>query len=182
MPNLKGEIYGPVADVFTAGRGGFFGGTINLPPVGVNTAVLSAANQVRVYEFVLPFNTLVRKLAFNVTTLFAGGNCGVGIYSAAGNLLVNSGAVSTASTGNKTATLATPVLLTPGTYFLAWTGDNTTFTLLGFTVGSLEGLMRANNANRNGIAANASSGGVLPATLGAITGGGFNPAAVFFEP
>jgi hypothetical protein len=171
----------PYAQIDTVGMGGFFGGTVN-PATATTTTSALTANQVRVMQFVLPFACTVRKVVSEITTLSVGGFYGVGLYDAAGNRVVTTGAQSTTNTGIFSVTLSTPVTLVPGVYYSAWTGDNTTVILRALTTGQTSETYMRTNAARNGSAANASAAGVLPATLGTITSTAYNVAAVWFEP
>lgn len=174
-----------VLNLTTAGQGGFFGVTIVQAASAVNTTVLAGANAVKAMQFVLPFSVTVRKVVSEVVTTSAGGLYSVGIYDAAAtSLLLSSGAQLTTTATVISVTLGTPVLLSPGVYWLAWTGDNTTFTLRGTSLSGAASVsnMLIANANRVGGAANASVAGVLPAALGAITTAGLNIPAVWFEP
>lgn len=180
-----GRIIGiPAANLVTAASGGFFGIQLSPQSGGTVTAALTGANTVKAVEFVLPHYCIVRKVVSEVTTTFNGGLYAVGLYNAAKTvLLVDSGAILTTTAQVNTITLATPVALPPGVYWLAYTGDNTTFVLRGLTTGGTASYnMMTKNAARMGGAANASAAGVLPATLGAITIGPLNAAAVYFEP
>ena len=163
--------YATVATVDTAGEGGFYGGTIWAPAIGGTTQTIVVANDVAVYQFVLPFRSVVRNITFNVNTLEAGKFAGIGLYDKDGNRLVHSGAVSVAGTGNK-STAVTAVTLEPGVYFHAWTADGTTVALFAVSAvsdGTPSGIMTSVTPTKIGIAANPSVAGVLPATLGAIT-------------
>ena len=175
--------YATVATVDTAGEGFFFGGIVYAKGSNISSAFNSGANVVVTDQFVLPFRATVRKIVFEVTTLSVGAFASVGLYSADGNtLLVHTGAVSTTTTGNKSTTLGTPVTLEPGIYVLARTYSDGTIVCRGFTTsGTTRGFLNQ-NANRVGDAANASSSGVLPATLGAITPGADNLIVALFEP
>ncbi len=177
--------YATVATVDTAGEGGFYGGTIWAPAIGGTTQTIVVANDVAVYQFVLPFRSVVRNITFNVNTLEAGKFAGIGLYDKDGNRLVHSGAVSVAGTGNK-STAVTAVTLEPGVYFHAWTADGTTVALFAVaavsngTAGAMSAIVVP---AKIGIAANPGVAGVLPATLGIITPNiTLNLLAAYFEP
>ena len=162
--------YATVATVDTAGEGGFLGGIIYPNSAALGTETLGSANDVHVYQFVLPFRAVIRTIGFEVFTLEVGKLAGFGLYDVNGNRLVHTGAVSTTTTGRK-FTSVTAVTVEPGVYFLAWTADGTTFayiTQLNVSTGTL-GNFWNQSATRIGVAANPSVAGVLPATLGAIT-------------
>jgi hypothetical protein len=160
---------------------GFWAITDSFPQAIQAAVMVASANQVRAHRMVVLRRTTIKRIIFEITTLSAGGNCSIGIYSADGNtLLVHTGAVDTGTTGNKNIDVA-DATLDPGVYWLAWTADNTTVQcrqITGSTV--LVNIMNA-VAVRVGTAANASSGGVLPSTLGTITAAVFSPPAAFFD-
>ena len=176
--------YATVATVDMAREGGFLGGILYPNSSSAATETLNNANDVHVYQFVLPFRAVVRNITFNVFTLEAGKFAGFGLYDVDGNRLVHTGAVSVAGTGDK-STAVTAVTIEPGVYFLAWTADGTTFaytTQLNISTGIMADMWNQ-NATRIGVAANASSAGVLPATLGTITAQvTVVLPIVFFEP
>ena len=160
--------YATVATVDTAGEGYFVGGTISLTE-GLGGLSLSAVNQTRVHQFVLPFRVVVGQISYWVSTGGgAGKKLGFGIYDVAKNLLLESGAVDANVTGQATASI-TAVTLEPGVYWLAWTSDSGTVEIV--AIKNLNNAVPIINeiTPRSGIAANASSAGVLPATLGTIT-------------
>lgn len=73
---------------------------------------------------------LITSIGFDITTSSAGGNMRCGIYQPTedgsnGTLIVDSGNISTASTGLVFAALSTPIILPPGAYYLADVADNT---------------------------------------------------------
>jgi Collagen triple helix repeat (20 copies) len=169
----------------TPGQGGFFGGTVTPVPASF-TAPFRRANALRVYQFVLPFGTTVRNITSGVSTVFAGGNFDTCLYSADGQtLLAHTGAVSTSSPVDLTHPV-TPVTLTPGVYWLAWTTDNTTAQ---FDAADAHGDNFANLSKiqvRIGEAANSGSGGVCPSSMGPLSGilnvGSLRPIMSYFEP
>ena len=169
----------------TPGQGGFFGGTITPAPNSF-TSAFRRANAVRVYQFVLPFGVTVRNITAGVSTAFAGGHFDTCLYSADGQtLLAHTGAVSTNSTVDLTHPV-TPVTLTPGVYWLAWTTDNTTAQ---FDAGDAHGDSFANLSGiqvRVGELVNLGSGGVCPDSMGPLSGvanvGALRPIMSYFEP
>ena len=172
--------YATVATVDTAGEGGFFG-VFPFGGSGGVGVVLGAANRVRVQQFVLPFREIIRNIVFEITTLSVGGLCSVGLYDVGKNLLVHSGAISTTLAEFKN-TAVTAVTVEPGIYYLAWTGDNNTFILRTFASGDAAMNALRQNGTRVGRAANSSTAGVLPATLGTITNEFIASPSVYFEP
>ena len=172
--------YATVATVDTAGEGGFFGG-LPFGGKGVAGTTLGANDRVRVHQFVLPFRTIIRNIVFDIEVASASGLCSVGLYDVGKNLFVHTGAISTTTDEIKN-TAVTAVTLEPGIYYLAWTGDNNTFKLTSLSIGDAAMQPLRINGTKVGRAANSSSSGVLPATLGAITVENINVPAVYFEP
>ena len=175
--------YATVATVDTADLGYF---SPPLGGIGANQAAVftTANNQVRVIRFVLPFRFTIRRISIAITTGIASSNVGAGIYSADGNtLLLESGAIVSTSTGNKTATI-TAVILEPGIYWHAVTTNDATVAVLVLNGGGTSfQLLNTGSSTQYGTAANASSSSVLPATLGTVTtASDRNPALVVFAP
>jgi hypothetical protein len=147
------------------------------------------ANAVQVCEFTLTRAVTINKISYYVNASSASDKWGFGIYSSAGNLLVNSGIIApTTGTAAASVTLGTPVTLPPGVYFFAEASSGTTannYAWLSGSTGSSQTLQAVFNLNkqRRGTAANAfSSSTGLPSTLGTIgslTEGGFS--IVLFE-
>lgn len=78
----------------------------------------------------------ITEIGANISTVSAGGNFRVGLYKAnpdgtPGALIFDSGDISTAAAVITTATLATPVIISPGCYFFADMVDNTVATARG---------------------------------------------------
>lgn len=183
---------GGAADLRTAQKGYFWGA------VGFNDAAITGtatpiaptgANTVLVFQFALDAIVTVRKVTFlNGSTVTASATASFGIYDLSGNLLLDSGAFSTAvATQNLTNTLGSPVTLNPGIYWFAQACTNGTNDARGSAAGaiftgSVLPIARNLNTVRQGTAANAYSGGVLPATLGVVTGVTTRaPVAILFE-
>lgn len=157
-----------------AGQGSFLGPGIQLPiPIFDGQAgqtIVTSANEVRVTQFVLLSSYTIRKVAVDVTALVAASTCSFGIYDVSGNKLIDSTAINSASTGLKSVTLGTPVVLPAGLYYFAQSataagvqvpGGGTTISAAIFNTWNAGGY--------NAIAANVVSGGVMPATLGVLT-------------
>lgn len=168
------------ATVDTADQGFFWGVNINHPIVTTTSAaVLGSNDQVKVKQFVLPFRVVVGLISFDVTTLEAATNGGLGLYDAGGSLVVETGAIDVSSTGIQQITISPTSTLEPGVYFLAYTADGTTARFRGINTGSnTDNLLNAGSVAKAGRAANSSSSGVLPATLGTITAENGNPMAL----
>jgi len=178
---------GGAANASTAGQGYFFGYTIYLPSATQTTAGdFQSANRVYVYQFVVPFQVTVRKVSINIGTGLAGSHVNVGLYNNSGSKLIDSGAFDTSVTGVLTATLGSPVVIPAGVYYQAQSSDSTSASLIpttGPNPASISGPFLNASVSRIGRAANATSAGVLPATLGALTNDTFSfPLVTFFEP
>ena len=157
--------------VDTADQGYFLGVQVFPAASSASTALVTAINQTRVFQFVLPFRVTVGNIVSRVTTGGGAGKLyGIGIYSAAGALMLETGALDANTVAvNKTA--ITPVTLTSGPYFFAWTSDSTTTQLSAFVVtsgGATDAILNAGSVEKVGTAA-ASSAGVLPASMGTVT-------------
>lgn len=177
------RVTGAVGSIDTAGEGGFYGGHIYQPSnPATATSVLVANNDVRVYQFVLPFRVVIGKIVFEVSTTAASGLCSVGLYDVRKNRVVHAGAISTTSAGIKDIDLSASVTVEPGVYYVAFTGDNTTFKLRAITRSALQIDLERQNAVRSGTSANDSVSGVLPTALGDLTDLEHDIAGVWFEP
>lgn len=185
MPSI-----GPWNDGFSnnvAGQGGFCPTILASGMLGTGGVTISASNnQVCFCKFFLPFQATISKIVIDVTTAQASSHAGIGIYDITGNIkLVDSGAISTAASNTVTTTITT-VTLPPGSYILAWTTDNNTVQCTGSAMGNLPRLIGGTGGaafTGFGTAANASAGGVLPATLGALsTSTSPNIWGVFMSP
>lgn len=128
------------------------------------------ANTVYVYKILIPVAVTIAKITFRATGV-ASSHASAGIYSADGNtLILDGGAQDTAATAYKVSTFGSPVTLPAGFYFLAVTTDTSTASLFGVVMTATM-VNTLNNAQvQVGTATNASAAGVLPATLGALTG------------
>lgn len=144
----------------------------------------TGANGVTCHELTVISEMRITKLAIEVTTLSAGNFAGVAVYSAdGGTLLLESGAIDTTTTGAKTATLGTPVVLLPGNYILAWTATSTVprFRTMSDDAVSAFANMINSVTVRNATAANASASAVFPATTGTLTATTQPPIGVIFS-
>lgn len=175
------RVTGAVGAVDTAGEGGFWGETVLMPETSATTVITTVADRVRVAQFVLPFRAVVRNVTIQILTLETSGLASVGIYDVSKNLVVDSGTFSTTSTAVLSNAI-TAVTLEPGVYWSAWTGDGTTMAarFVNGTSGASD--ISKKVTVKRGRAANASSSGVLPATLGAITAETIPSITVLYEP
>jgi hypothetical protein len=137
------------------------------------------ANQVVVYQFELFESITITSATVENTNAVLGPTCSFGIYTQAGVKVVDDGSFvcyppSTLQTNAVNS--GTPVTLPPGVYYHAQAGSSTSPGLSfipGITVTSsaanvLSSFLK-NVSSRIAIAANPMAGGVLPATLGALT-------------
>lgn len=162
----------------TSGQGWFAGpGMTDASSILMNSAtshiINYAAHTVLVFQFVLQSSWTLTKVAYQLTATGAGGSTfNFGIYSAAKNLLIDSTAFDATSSAVQTKTF-TATVLAPGTYYFACTSTDSNAHGPCAQVGSvpvqLFGMMNA-TVPLFATAANAESGGALPATLGTLTG------------
>jgi hypothetical protein len=176
----------------SVGVGGFFGVTI-MPPFNTGgpsnaNSIVASANQVFVFQFILPFPVTVNKVSMSMfATSGSAGAADVGVYSITGNRLVHTnGAINIQTPGTQVLTVVQgPVTLAAGMYYFAQTANNSAGTYnMVLQNGPWEGVLATSpTPTRYGaIAANASSGGVLPATLGTLAANAtVPPMLAFFE-
>lgn len=157
---------------------------LHLPYVGMNNTLSDnpgVANTVYCAKVIIPARITVSALSFYVGTGVASQYAALALYSADGNTkLLDTGAVSVASSGVKTVTFGTPVTLEPGMYWYAWTCTSTgvAWRAAYYATSSSNELAIMNAGTvHSGTAANTSSAGVMPSTLGTITGGQTLPVA-----
>jgi hypothetical protein len=182
------------ASFSTSGQGGFFGpGLFGWAGWNFNTNVslVNVTNEVRVCQFILTVTITIRKISVYHSGGLVSNHAFFGIYDASGNLLVDSGKLtSVSSPAIISVTLGAAVILSPGTYYLAQSSDTTSqWQTLGLNTTGFAIDLFNNNANRAGVAANGTSGNALPSTLGSITpandatnGVSTFVACPFFEP
>lgn len=177
--------------VDTADKGFFFGITINIPDSSGATNAFSA-NNMKVFQFVLPYAVTVNQIVFEVIGVSgAGTNLGLGLWDAAcSTLVLNSGVMTAGGTpdinvaGLKTKTISGgPVTLNPGVYWLTMTTDSTTLTLRSTALPSQAiNMVNAQTNKKYAIAGNNGSAGTFPASCGAVTAANSNnPPMVLFE-
>jgi hypothetical protein len=170
----------------SSGIGGFWGVFINIPiTYQAGGSVVINANEVWVFQFVLPFKVQIGKVSFRVANGSAASFGDLGIYSSAGSLLANTGGFSTvASNTTSTASLSgAPITLNAGIYYFAQTDSTNLVTMVAANTAGGPGAIIVNGGSKTwGTAANASTAGVLPATLGVITSSSNNnPICAYFE-
>lgn len=154
--------------LWTSGTGLYGSG----PITETYSTFTAVANTVLCYQFIVPFQITVRKVTIAVSGTSAASTINGGIYSFDGNTKLVDINVSSASAGIKTATLSTPVVLSPGVYWFAFSNTGQPNVTFGptFQVGGTN-LISAMNASvvRVGAASTSTASGVMPATLGTIT-------------
>jgi hypothetical protein len=186
--NLSGSATAAQQPVLTsAGAGYFYGFWVHMPLFisGLVETGGGSTNGVDVAQFVLPFAITVNNVGMDISATSSGATVNIGIYSAAGAKLIDSGTFSATAGGVKLNTLGTPVTLPPGVYYLAWSTSNATAVMYCYSVSAqpvnniLTGI---SGATYFASAANATSAGVMPSTLGTLTTlstGAYIPLTVF---
>lgn len=150
---------------------------------GTGGVICNVANDVKVRKFNLPYSITIAEFAGRVTNAVSGKFVGFGIYSSDGNTLhIDTGPISAASLGAIVDTF-TPVTLSVGWYWFAWTADDTTIQMASSAIDAnvAAHVWNGNSIVHMGAAANASTAGQLPATLGTITGGANTAPVVRFN-
>lgn len=178
--------------VSTADLGYFVGVSIwPIHSTTTNTAVFSA-NQVKVWQFVLPFPATIGRITFDVVT--PSGTC-AGTCSAQLGLWTSDLATVAIATGvmtsggtpniNSTAVLSlsvSAVTLNSGVYNLVLTTDSTVLVLRGMSPPSQQiNQLNAQTIDKWGTCANAGAAGALPASCGTVTASTAVPPLVTFE-
>ena len=178
----------------TTGYGGFW--SAGFPMMSMYVAnftggdiISTAVNQVIVWQFLLETPITIRNLSSYVYTGSAGTTVNFGIYNAAGNKLIDSGALSIAITNTQLSVSIAPVVLPAGTYYFAASQSTTIGQVLAFNLSNIVAVTTVSAGGSGvakiGVAANATSLGVMPSTLGAISlatylSNATNMPAVFF--
>ena len=176
------RLAGVVATVNTAGEGFIVCPVIGFAEAGF-TAVVNGINQTRAFQFVLPVRITFSKMVIEITGAGAAGKkFGAGIYDKDKNLIIETGALAADATG-VISTNVTTTILEPGVYWSAQTADDIAVLATGMlaSVAAFLGLISENTVRAGW--ANASSAGVLPATLGTITANtARHPVFIVLEP
>ena len=162
----------------TTGYGGFW--SAGFPMMSMYVAnftggdiVSTAVNQVIVWQFLLETPITIRNLSSYVYTGSAGTTVNFGIYNAAGNKLIDSGALSIAITNTQLSVSIAPVVLPAGTYYFAASQSIAIGEVLAFDLNNIVAVTTVSAGGSGvakiGVAANATSLGVMPSTLGTIS-------------
>jgi hypothetical protein len=153
--------------------GTVFGGNWGAPQANSVAGVVTA-NKVTVYLFQLDVAITISKASVTCTNNTIGPTASFGIYSFSGNKLVDAGSFNLLTSPTVQVNTFSSVTLPPGIYWHAQACTTTgTATFAGIVVSnganndSIPAYVK--NATRCATAANLMSGGVLPATLGALT-------------
>lgn len=161
----------PISDVYGAAIAG--GGTIS-----------TTANQITAIQFTLFSPFTISSVSARVTAGVSTATMNFGVYSIAGNKLLDSGAMAAASSSSSPSNAITPVTLPVGTYYFAQSADHTGVQVMAFSLGNtaMADLINANGSIKIGQATNSTSSGVMPATLGTISADSIYPnmAGAFF--
>ncbi len=165
-----GSWVATTTSVTTTSTGGYLLLPVPITLAGLNVnQVVAVANDVHCWRFFIGAPLAVIRIVAYLGTASAGGFCGFGVYSADGNArILTSGAVSTTAGGVKS--IAASATIGPGWYILATTHDNVVSALRSVNNDATADIVLNDTTVQKGVAANASVAGVLPATLGALTG------------
>jgi hypothetical protein len=130
-----------------------------------------SANQVRVFPVWVPFRITVAAIYFLITAnQVSGRHAAAGLYSSDGNtLLIDSGPINLTNAQPLQTGNAVVGTLAPGWYLLAITCDNASPSFATFGADANLNTIINGGAAKTGTAANSSSGGQLPSSLGTIT-------------
>lgn len=177
----------------TVGQGGFW--SAGYDQTFLNCGVSSsgpvspeANNSVWVYQFTLGYNIAVGHLSTWITTGIGAQTVNFGVYSAAGSKILDSGAIPASATGAQSVSITPVTLLAGVVYYFAQSSSNTNVSTITIGQSAQYNTMKTlvnTYGIRIGEAANTTSAGVMPATLGTITpdtGDDVQMAAVLFEP
>jgi len=166
----------------TSGVGFFWGPGFTGPLFSASISagtLATTARAVYVFEFTLDSSWTIRTASYMSDNGASSAYFGFGIYSLAGNALLTTSFLSTATSSNTPVTNTfTAVTLPAGTYYFAQSCDNTSVEGVVFLLGyvgqsgvNLYGLMNANSQPVAMLATNVMSTntGVMPSTLGTLT-------------
>jgi len=177
------------ANLVTAGQGYVIGGGLDISRILWNGSGTTAGqltdstNRVYCVQFVIPYTIKISTIKWLEGTTNASQHYSLGIYDAAGTTrLVTTGSITGAGASlTQKSVSITPVTLTAGVYWFAFTADATgliTIEGMPFTSTS-QFLAMFNNTNTYfGVSGNAATAGVLPSSLGTITAQNTAPTSV----
>lgn len=145
----------------------------------VGTSGLLVANTVYLFAFELQTQVTIIKARWRMAATTTGTtNMGIYTQNGAASALVSgsdTGAQTNAASADNNFTYATPILLSPGQYFMALAPSNSTDTYLTRGAAGTQGTSRAR------LATNALSAGVLPATTGTLLAAGTTPSMALID-
>jgi len=147
-------------------------------------SIVSVSEQINYRQFTLTASMSIGEVSQLVTTasVIVGATHSFAIYTASGNLLIDSGPFdSTDGTGNVRTNSFSQVVLNPGVYLFAWTASDAAVQLRVFTVQGFPNLITKNATMQNiiGIASNVRNGThAMPATLGTFTFAGLQTVPI----
>ena len=171
----------------TPGVGGFW--SVGFPMFmgyiqsGNAAAPSTTIDKVTVYQFTLNNPWTISSVGCYVNGGAANGSVNFGIYSVAGNKLLDSGALIATGTGVVQNVIGS-VTLPAGTYYFAQSSHVTAVTVYTFTAAgqtNMNSVLNNSGTVKVGSAANLTVSGSMPSTLGVITAGStLAMAAAFF--
>lgn len=160
----------------TAGKGWLWSSGEGLygagPTSETYTTYTAVANTVVCYQLMVSVPITIRKATIAVSGTAGGATINAGIYTLDGNTKLMDVSFSAAASGIQTAALGTPLTLSPGVYWFAFSNTGQPNVSFGPSLqAGPTSLIAAMNKNvqRIGTAANVTSGGVMPASLGALS-------------
>ncbi|KKN26207.1 hypothetical protein LCGC14_0876950 [marine sediment metagenome] len=182
MPGRLPRLPGVVASIDTAGEG-FVVVPIITPGNLVTMLISSGVNATWVFQFILPVRITFTEIVTEITTGGASGKkYGVGFYDKDKNLIIETGALDAEAVAIN-STNVTSTTLEPGVYWQAQTTDDAATQARGLASAVVDVWDLANKNNTRSGTGNASSAGVLPATIGTITKSTIRfPVAILLEP
>lgn len=133
----------------------------------VNLMGTTGTNAVVVSKFYIPTSIVVNKYSWFATSTPS--HYAFGIYDSNGNKVVDTGVLTHAGGSNISGSCSTAATLSAGYYYLAWTSDSGSLQGSGFAITANSLTMTNANSTKLAVAANASSAGALPSTLGVLT-------------
>jgi hypothetical protein len=147
------------------------------------TTDIGVANNITGFLFCLPSDIVLRTCVFEVTVAQALSSVGVGWYDVNRNLVWQTGAVSSASTGVKRAAISPRVEIPNGMYYSCWTTDNVGVNIRGISTVNAGYVNVLNHVAARYGTATGGSAGVLPAVLPALAtpSGNQNAICSFLE-
>jgi hypothetical protein len=192
-----GYVSGAGSCIGTTGQGYFMPWSA---PQGNSVGSAFTANQVAMWEFVVPCQMTINKLDFMIGTADSGKHITFAIYNATNSAIVSNGQCATASSNGsnfqpQTCSFPGAVSLTPGTYFLGYSTDSVATLKLnvipggsiwGPTLNALETstvarMMTCSNASSGTTTITMPAGGCGTRTT-STAGDSIDPPAIYFLP